>query len=191
MPRSPSPRGAASCCRGGPMVPPGHYHTSDSFTGRAETVREGAPTQGTALAGPGWQALPQRADRGRRTAPHRVRGAAAAAGSEVTVWPARRAAGGGWAAVGGGWASAARPSSSSNRRPWSCAAITATRPGWPLQQPGPLGCGQRSDSPSPSEEACGQGPEAGACELVQLLQDLLLLLVHLREESTGEKLAAE
>lgn len=50
-----------------------------------------------------------------------------------------------------------------------------------LQQPGP----------SPSEEACGQGSEAGAHELVQLLQDLLLLLVHLREESRGEKLAAE
>lgn len=53
--------------------------------------------------------------------------------------------------------------------------------GWLLQQPGP----------SPSEEACGQGPEVGAHELVQLLQDLLLLLVHLREESRGEKLAAE
>lgn len=130
MPRSPSPGGAASCCRGGPRVPPGHYHTADNFTGRAETVREGALTQGTALAGPGWQALPQRAGWGRRTAPHRVRGAAAAAGSEVMVWPARRAAGGGWAAAGGGWASTARPSSSSSsRRLGSCTAITAPRRG--------------------------------------------------------------
>lgn len=40
-----------------------------------------------------------------------------------------------------------------------------------------------------SEEAGGEGPQAGACEAVQLLQDLHLLLVHLREQrrsATGE-----
>lgn len=68
----------------------------------------------------------------------------------------------------------------------------APRPGRPRRRPGPsvwgAGSGGRGvPDAAPSEEAGGQGPEAGAGEPVQLLQDLHLLLVHLREEGAGER----
>lgn len=59
-------------------------------------------------------------------------------------------------------------------------------PGWPLgTQAGSSSYGV--PGAAPSEEACGQGLEAGSCEPVQLLKDLHLLLVHLWEEGAEEK----
>lgn len=132
---------------------------------RGHRMEEGRTGPGPDAAGPPlltwcagrrrrWAARRRRGLRGGRRAVARRRRRAAAAGGRAR--PGRAAA----ATEGSGHRAPAPPSPRHVR-------------GGADGVPAPLGL---------SEEAGGKGPQTGACEAVQLLQDLRFLLVHLREQ---------
>lgn len=112
--------------------------------------------------------------RGRRGGRREAAGRRRAAGRRARPGPAAAAP-----AAGGGGCTRAPPSP---RRATSGAAPAAARPLGAREGSG----GRGVPGAAASEQARGQGPEAGAGEPVQLLQDLHLFLVHLRERSRGQ-----